>query len=264
MQSVKPHVCLVARTGISVSEMHEYLADAGGADWLGMRADDPGDATAASDLTEFGGRLCYKSWTEGLNPNVTRIRKDHAAYIANIIASGHGSVLEHASFSLALGNVSRVLTHELVRHRAGVAISQESLRYVRLTEIPFWFPEWAEDDAELTARSADILQALEAHQAWMTEHFGLDDPGVPFAEKKHTTSFMRRFLPDGTATQILLTANARALRHIITVRTEPHAEEEIRLVAGMIAELMTAEEPLLFGDFRQQDDGSWVPRHRKV
>ena len=42
-----------------------------------------------------------------------------------------------------LHNVSRVATHELVRHRAGVAVSQESLRFVRLDDLPFWFPEWA-------------------------------------------------------------------------------------------------------------------------
>ena len=46
-------------------------------------------------------------------------------------------------FSFVLHNVSRVVTHELVRHRPGTAVSQESLRFVRLTDIPFWFPDWA-------------------------------------------------------------------------------------------------------------------------
>ena len=91
-------------------------------------------------LVEFGGRSCYRSWEPGLNPNVRKIRTDQREYFANILRSGHGSVLEHANYSFALRNVSRVFTHELVRHRAGSAFSQESLRYVRLTDIGFRVP----------------------------------------------------------------------------------------------------------------------------
>ena len=64
----------------------------------------------------------------GANPNVSKVRADRREYFANILRSAHGSVLEHANYSFALRNVSRVLTHELVRHRAGSAFSQESLR----------------------------------------------------------------------------------------------------------------------------------------
>jgi len=61
------------------------------------------------------------------------VRSDRREYFENLLRSAHGSVLEHAGYSFALRNVSRVFTHELVRHRAGSAFSQESLRYVRLT-----------------------------------------------------------------------------------------------------------------------------------
>jgi len=154
-------------------------------------------------------------------------------------------------------------THELVRHRPGTAISQESLRFVRLADIPFWFPDWAQDDPELMERATALLEQMEEFQRWMAGHFGLDDEGVPFSEKKHKTSFMRRFAPDGVATGLLWTSNIRTLRHTIEARTDPGAEEEIRLVFGKIGELMRAEAPALFGDYTVQN-GAWVPRWRKV
>ncbi|MFN2525032.1 MAG: FAD-dependent thymidylate synthase, partial [Actinomycetota bacterium] len=67
-------------------------------------------------LVHFSGN-CYRSWKEGLNPNVTRVRKDQAEYFLNLLRSGHGSVLEHANYSFILYNVSRIATHEIVRHR---------------------------------------------------------------------------------------------------------------------------------------------------
>ena len=154
-------------------------------------------------------------------------------------------------------------THEIARHRPGVAISQESLRFVRLADIPFWFPDWALADAELMKRATALLEQMEEFQLWMAGHFGLDEEGVPFHEKKHKTSFMRRFAPDGVATGLLWTANIRTLRHTIEARTDPGAEEEIRLVFGKIAELVRAEAPALFSDY-EITDGAWIPRWRKV
>jgi len=154
-------------------------------------------------------------------------------------------------------------THELVRHRPGTAVSQESLRFVRLADIPFWFPEWAREDEELMKRAGALLADMESFQRWMAGHFGLDDEGVPFHEKKHKTSFMRRFAPDGVATGLVWSANVRALRHTIEARTDPGAEEEIRLVFGRIGELMRAEAPALFGDYEVRD-GAWIPGWRKV
>jgi thymidylate synthase (FAD) len=84
--------------------------------------------------------MCYRSWEPGLNPNVSRVRTDSAQYLGNVVRSQHGSVLEHANFTFVLHNVSRVLTHELIRHRAGSAFSQESLRYVRLVRHPVLVP----------------------------------------------------------------------------------------------------------------------------
>lgn len=85
-------------------------------------------------------KRCYTSFEAGLNPNVTKVRKDWTDYFNNILASGHGSVLEHASWTFAIEGVSRVFTGEMNRHRAGVAISEGSMRYIRFDDIPFWMP----------------------------------------------------------------------------------------------------------------------------
>jgi thymidylate synthase ThyX len=154
-------------------------------------------------------------------------------------------------------------THELIRHRPGTAVSQESLRFVRLDEIPFWFPDWAREDVELMKRASAVLAELESFQLWMAGHFGLDDDGTKMHEKKHKTSFMRRFAPEGVATGLVWTANIRTLRHTIEARTDQGAEEEIRLVFGKIGSLMREEAPALFNDYTITD-GTWVPGWRKV
>ncbi|RNL86801.1 FAD-dependent thymidylate synthase [Halostreptopolyspora alba] len=266
MKSVEPEVHLVARPQLDYDEIARYLADVGGQSWLERldRGELETELNDPQNLAEFAGRLCYRSWEPGLNPNVSRVRTDQDAYLTNILASMHGSVLEHVSFSFVLHNVSRVTTHELVRHRPGTAISQESMRFVRLDDLPFWFPEWAREDPELMRRATEMLDQMERFQLWMAEHFGLDEEGVKFAEKKHKTSFMRRFAPEGVATGLVWTANVRTLRHTIENRTAPGAEEEIRLLFSRVGETVSAEAPSLFGDYEVTEDGAWVPQWRKV
>lgn len=258
---VTPKVTMIARPDINWEALEDYLERIGGTSWI-----DPCDpySDTGEDLVEFASRFCYRSFDVGLNPNVTKIRTDRADYFNNILRSGHGSVLEHANYTFIFENVSRVFTHELVRHRAGTAVSQESMRYVRLTELPFWMPEWAEGDSQLQAVLMDALRELESIQAWLTAHFKLDDPGTSFAEKKAVTSFMRRFAPDGVATSMVWTANVRALRHVIATRTDSAAEEEIRLVFDEVAQIMKRECPLLFADFQVDGTGAWVPEYGKV
>ena len=261
MRAVEPEVFLVSRPDLDYDVIAEYLKDVGGETWLERL--DKDDLNDSQNLAELAGRLCYRSWEPGLKPNVVNVRTDQTAYLQNILQSLHGSVLEHVNFGFILHNVSRVLTHELIRHRPGVAISQESMRFVRIQDIPFWFPEWAKGDEELMKRAKELLEQMEAFQYWMADHFGLDNEGVPFHEKKLKTSFMRRFAPDGVATGLVWTANVRTLRHTIEARTAPGAEEEIRLLFGKIGEIMRTECPALFGDY-EVEDGAWVPRWRKV
>ena len=262
MHETTPQVFLIARPSIDVEGMRGYLADVGGESWLQRRLDESEEPPNAGELlVEFGGRACYRSWEPGLNPNVTRVRTDQREYFANILRSAHGSVLEHANYSFALRNVSRTFTHELVRHRAGSAFSQESLRYVRLTDIGFRVAPALEPIRE---RVLSLVEQLEEFQVSAAAELGIDDDGVPFHVKKEVTSALRRLAPIGLSTDIVWTANARTLRHVIEMRTAPGAEEELRVVFDTIARTMQAEAPGLFQDFSRADDGSWVPEHRKV
>ncbi|HWW89324.1 MAG TPA: FAD-dependent thymidylate synthase [Solirubrobacteraceae bacterium] len=152
-------------------------------------------------------------------------------------------------------------THELVRHRAGSAFSQESLRYVRLADIGFRVPPALEP---VRGQVLAIVEQLEEFQISAAKELGIDEQGVPFHVKKEVTSALRRLAPLGLSTDIVWTANARTLRHVIEMRTAEGAEEELRLVFDRIARIMQAEAPGLFQDFSRQDDGSWVPEHHKV
>jgi len=192
---------------------------------------------------------------------VSKIRTDRREYFENILRSGHGSVLEHANYSFALRDVSRVFTHELVRHRAGSAFSQESLRYVRLTDIGFRVPPALDP---LRERVLSIVEQLEEFQRSAAGELGIEEAGVPFHVKKEVTSALRRLAPIGLSTDIVWTANARTLRHVIEMRTAAGAEEELRLVFDKIARIMQAEAPNLFGDFTRDDAGAWAPEHHKV
>lgn len=262
---VEPQVFIIAEPSLRWDEAFKYLQAVNGVDWFENRIDERmgGDRDGES-LVEFMGKMCYRSWSPGLNPNVKKVRDDQGEYIQNILKSKHGSVLEHANFTFVFLGVSRVFTHELVRHRAGVAISQESMRFVRLDDIPFWLPEWVRDDPELMRQANDLMGQLENFQLWMAEHFGLDEPGVDFHDKKAKTSFMRRFAPDGVATSIGWTANVRTLRHVIEARTAEGAEEEIRLVFNLVAKRLVDEHPAFFGDFVRLSNGAWVPEWSKV
>ncbi len=280
MHETVPRVFLVARPAVDLEGMRAYLRAVDGESWLEHRlapgaeplspGPSPGRPGAeppspgpnpAELLVEFAGRLCYRSWAPGLNPNVSRIREEPEAYFANILRSGHGSVLEHASYTFALHDVSRVFTHELIRHRAGSAFSQESLRYVRLTDIGFRVPPALKP---LRGQVLQIVEQLEELQIEAARTLGIEGADVPFEVKKQVTSALRRVAPIGLSTDILWSANVRTLRHVIELRTAPAAEEELRLVFDTIARIVRDQAPLLMQDFTRRDDGSWVPEHRKV
>lgn len=256
MHITEPQVFLVGETRIVEEGLQAYL------DTLvpGWTTDAVSDA---EKIAEVMGRICYRSYAPGLNPNVRKVREGNKEYLENVLRSGHGSVLEHASFSFVFKDVSRVFTHELVRHRAGVAVSQESLRFVRLDEIGVWPPLSVREDEEVMTVFYSAINYLEETQRLLAEKFDLDNPERTFKEKKVLTSFMRRLAPEGLATTVGWSANARALRWVIEQRTSPEAEEEIRFVFGKVAEIVTERYPNLFGDF-ENCNGQWRPKFEKV
>jgi thymidylate synthase (FAD) len=257
-----PEVFLIARPQLELPGMRAYLESVGGESWLERRTEEgSAERSAAQVLIEFCGRVCYRSWEPGLNPNVSRVRTDQREYFENLLRSAHGSVFEHASFSFAFRNVSRVFTHELVRHRAGSAFSQESLRYVRLKDIGFRVPPALEPVRE---QVVSLVEQLEDFQVSAAEALEIEAEGVPFHVKKEVTSALRRLAPIGLSTDIVWTTNVRTLRHVIEMRTAEGAEEELRLVFDRVARIMVDEAPSLFQDFARTDTGSWTPTYSKI
>lgn len=138
MKNVNIDVFLIAQTKVNVTEIGRWL------DYLEVSDDYviPTDEiiTDPALLIALAAKRCYKSFEVGLNPNVTKVRSDWTEYLDNVLKSGHGSVCEHATYSFAIEGVSRVFTGEMNRHRAGVAISEGSMRYIRFNDIPYWVP----------------------------------------------------------------------------------------------------------------------------
>jgi thymidylate synthase (FAD) len=203
-----------------------------------------GDSTDGERLAEFAGRLCYMSQR---NPAGRTTRE----YLENIKRQGHGSVLEHATYSLLLEGVSRSLTHELVRHRAGMAYSQLSQRYVDESQAQFVVPPAIIGDAELEGAWRAQIEAAQASYVALVER--LMDRYKWVDDKVHRRKMAREaargVLPNSTETKIVVTGNARAWRTLLELRSSEGAELEIRRLAVLLIRLLQQEAPAFFNDF---------------
>lgn len=209
----------------------------------------PSNESGAQDLAEFGGRLCYMSFGTGEidgHKTVTG-RANVREYFANIRKQKHGSVLEHANFSLLVEGVSRSLTHELVRHRAGFAYSQLSQRFVEASNVAFVLPPSIPfDDNDATYRTW-VSSCREAKLAYGLLLDQLERTKGDAAKKKIREA-ARSVLPNCVETKILVTANVRAWRHFFTKRGALGADAEIRRLAIAAYYILKAEAPFLFED----------------
>src|SRR5690348_15863262 len=112
------------------------------------------DSTDGERLAEFAGRLCYMSQH---NPAKRPTRE----YLENIKKQGHDGVLEHANYSILLEGVSRSLTHELVRHRAGFAYSKLSQSYRSESHAPFVVPRAVNGDSKVEAEWKEQVESAQ-------------------------------------------------------------------------------------------------------
>ena len=203
-----------------------------------------GDSTDGERLAEFAGRLCYMSQH---NPAKRQTRE----YLENIKKQGHGSVLEHANYTILLEGVSRSLTHELVRHRAGFAYSQLSQRYVDESEANFVVPPAIVGDEALEATwRAQVMGAQQVYVdlvAQLMERYGWVADKVH--RRKMAREAARAVLPNATETKIVVTGNARAWRTMLELRSSEGAEMEIRRMALAALRLLQGEAPGFFSDF---------------
>lgn len=239
---VRPAAFLIAETQVHEPTMAHALQMLGVDNWKSDATDD------ASLLTEFAGKSCYMSFDTSLNQNLTRVGgRNNRDYIQQgIIATKHGSVLEHSTVTFFLVNVSRVVTHEIIRHRAGTAFSQTSGRYVRTDKVDMYLP----DDIAANPAAVVIFERakaqMEADAAELAEVTGI--ASKTFGIKKKLTSAFRRLIGNGQANHIVVTANHRAWRHMIELRTDPNAEEEIRYIFAKISKQLRSAFPAIYAD----------------
>ncbi len=247
---VEPSVHLIAESRVDLLAVEAALDVLGVPDW---------DTDAESDAEytiEFAGKMCYMSFSTELNKNLTRTgtRNNHDYIQKGIIATKHGSVIEHATMTFAILNVSRVFTHELVRHRAGTAFSQTSGRYVRTDEIAYWLPSCIADSEVARGIFRDAFSYQEECIKRLEAHFHINDmrEAKDFDRKKKLTSAFRRIIGNGQANNIVFSCNHRTLRHVLEMRSSRHAEEEIRVVAAKLFELVKGHYPALYADAKVQ------------
>jgi thymidylate synthase (FAD) len=209
----------------------------------------PGEVVA-----EFAGRLCYLSFGEdaGMEGGHKTIqgRTSNESYLGNILQVKHGSVLEHAVWTLLLEGVSRSLTHELIRHRAGFGFSQLSQRYVDESDIAFVLPpEISDGSRAFEIWSEACEQSLDGYRALLNELTDqVGDHGPATMRKKRARQAARAVLPNSAETKIVVTGNARAWRHFMESRGSGSADLEIRRLSGYVLRIMHEEARHIFGD----------------
>lgn len=182
-------------------------------------------------VVAMAARLCYSAvGAEELSEKMSD--KQVTSLVEKIVSMGHASTMEHVSFTFAIEGISRVLSHQLVRHRIA-SYSQQSQRYVSEHDFEYILPPSVKDNAAAKQRFEQLMQDIRGAYEELTEM------GVPKEDARYV-------LANATETKVVATFNARSLLHFFELRCCNRAQWEIRAMANlMLAETKKAA-PLLF------------------
>lgn len=245
--AVTPGVLLLAWPRVAPLVLYQFLADFG-TEFEAYVTDLMTDALPpGATLAKLAGQLCYLSF----GPTATK-NADAQRYFANIRAQGHGSILEHANYSLLFYGIGRDVTHELVRHRAGFAYSQVSQRYVGADRLRF--VERLEFQGHESLHDAFCDRINDTRRGYMKLvdelTVAIDTQGMSRTDaRKALQQAGRACLTNEVEAPILVTGNARAWRHCIAMRASRHADLAIRRPIFQAGMMLKEADPLLFGDF---------------
>lgn len=159
--------------------------------------------------------------------------------LRHAISSGHESVLEHANFTFAIEGISRACSHQLVRHRIA-SYSQQSQRYVKMDDFDIVTPQSIKDNMDAWDDYATLVQYV--HDLY---DVFVNDYHIPEEDARY-------ILPNACCTNIVVTMNARELRHFFGLRLCKRAQWEIRELAESMLEVCKAVDPELFEDVGPQ------------
>jgi thymidylate synthase (FAD) len=224
--------------------------------------DDPTPLPEGAQLSKIAGQVCYMSFGPRRTFNAQAGR-----YFDNLKSSGHGSVFEHASYSFLLYGISRSVTHEIVRHRAGFGYSQLSQRFVSGRMLRFVErPEYQQDELFHTQFLERIERASAEYAALSSRLLEMQQAGAQILSaeaktdlRKKVQQCARSVLPNETEAPMVMTGNARAWRHFLEMRASAHAEIEIRELALRVFLCLYQTDPVLFSDYRLEKlpDGTY-------
>lgn len=176
-------------------------------------------------------RLCYSPI--GAAQLEEKISDEQAAnLVRKLVSMGHLSTLEHVTFTFAIEGVSRVLTHQLVRHRIA-SYSQQSQRYVKEHDFETIVPASIASKPEAKTKFDKLMTEI---QAMYDEFIALDIPAED----------ARYILPNATETKIVCTFNARSLLNFFSLRCCTRAQWEIRALANEMLRQCQAVAPVIF------------------
>ncbi len=248
----KPKVYVIGRQMVVEEELARFLQDEGVLFTTDTRV-------AAEILNEIAGRTCYMSFGKG--------RKSNREYLDNILVSKHGSVLEHAVWNLLITGVSRALTHELVRHRAGFGYSQLSQRYVDESDARYVVPPLYQENEALRQKWQQTVECVRKAYVELAEatanYVQEKHPEMaPRDRRKWARQAARSILPNACETKIFVTGNGRAWRHFLELRGSIHADTEIRLLAVEVCRALKQESPNIFNDIEIVDESDGMPAVR--
>ena len=216
----EPEVFLIAEPHINFDGLGDFLKECGYPE-----AHETFKQEAAV-VVELGGRMCFGSYK---NFGKT------GELVAKAVELGHGSIFEHANFTFAVARCSRGFTHQMVRHRAGFAYSQESTHYIKysLDNARFCVEPYSYD----TDEKRDVI--LNSLNGCVSAYEKLYDKLKTEEETKHNScGAARQLLPNAIEAKILITANIRSWRHFCEERGNPHNTLEIRMVAIKIYDIL--------------------------
>ncbi len=182
-------------------------------------------------VVAMAARLCYSA--SGAAKLAERLSDAKVKeMVQKIVAMGHASCLEHASFTFGIEGVSRVLTHQLVRHRIA-SYDQQSQRYVAAHGFQYITPPTIAAQPEAQAKYDALMQQIRETYDELTAM------GVPKEDARYV-------LANAAETKILVTMNARTLLHFFNLRCCNRAQWEIRAMAYEMLRLVKQVAPTLF------------------
>jgi len=182
--------------------------------------------------------LCYSSSAETVDEIYCRFveTKDKTEKLLDeVISSGHDSVLEHSSFTFGIEGVSRALLLQLTRHRIASFTVQSQRRGKFKNKFEFIVPETIKKVKTLRKKYKDLLKNIELLYR-------------EFLEADVPPEDARYILPNASTVKVIVTMNARELRHFFLLRCCERAQAEIKKLAGCMLSLAKKEAPLLFAN----------------